>query len=131
MPSQANAVQVIYEQTGVTVMARIRNNAGAYITQASLSSITCNVFSLQGGVKQVGSPAVTISATVFNTLQTNANDPRWTLDNVGYDFAFSIPASFFATAGQYRAEFLFQPISGDQFAIVAPIAAQRLLSYSA
>lgn len=101
-----------WEDAALTVMARVQKDA-TNITQAALSNIYCRVYDSSDTLQ--ASPSVTISSAVFDTLQT---DSRWTADSTGYNFRFTVPASAFATAGKYRIEFIFDPASGDDFALV-------------
>ena len=121
-------VATIWEDTSGTVFARIRNNAGDYLTQADLSGIVCKVYE---GSTLTGTPTVTIATSVFDTLQTEADDVRWGLIDgsaTGFNFRFTIPASCFPDPGQYLAEFRFTPTAGDMFVVVAWIKARALLS---
>lgn len=112
-----------YEDQPVTVMSRVRGLSGAYITQASLSAITCKVYNSTGTL--VTSPTVTISSAVYDTLQTS--DVRWTRDTTGYNFLFTIPATAFPLPGYYRVEFKFTPSAGDPFHLVVRVHVLNLL----
>ncbi len=112
-PIQGN----IYEDGGASVMARVIGNAGTAITQASLSSISYKVFDLATGETALQSGVLTISAVVFDALQTDA---RWTADSTGYNFLHACPASWFTDANhQYRIEYKFTPASGEVCWVVA------------
>lgn len=135
----------IWEDGGGIAISRIINESGAYITQASLTSITCKVYDLDNADALVGTPTVTISTSVFDTLQAAAADLRlWTrdgvqIDNVGWNFKFVVPASFFPLGSyvvdgvekrpyrSYRVEFLFDPTSGENFFDVYEPKARKVL----
>ena len=107
---------MIFEDSGTTLLARILGNAGTPITQASLSSISYAVFDLQGAdpATAVQTGTLTISAVVFDALQTS--DPRWTVDDEGFNFAHAAPASWFnESTHTYRIEYKFTPASGEVF----------------
>lgn len=104
-------------------MSRVRGNSGSYITQATLSAITCKVYTSSGTL--VSSPTVTISSAVYDTLQTS--DARWTRDSTGFNFLFTVPASAFPSPGLYRVEFKFTPATGDPFHMVVRIHVLNLL----
>lgn len=106
---------VVFEDSGATLLARVLGNAGTPITQASLTSISYKVFDLNAAdptaATQTGT--LTISAVVFDTLQT---DPRWTVDDEGFNFAYAAPASWFSESTHtYRIEYKFTPASGEAF----------------
>lgn len=126
-------------KSGVTLFARLRGNAGALITQASLTSITYAVLDLTSGVS-LGTGTFAVSTTVYDALQQG--DPRWQVDTVaapgrdgssGYNFAGTLPASLFVArtieaidllAGQQpapheiQAEVIFTPVSGEPWRVV-------------
>ena len=122
----------VFEDGGATVLARIRGNSGAYITQASLSTITYNVYDLDDSDAAVTNGSVTISSSVFDTLQTG--DDRWTADSVGFNFAFSLPVAAFPNGAtttnnyrRYRIEIKFTPSSGTVFFLVVEPNARKII----
>lgn len=116
-----------WENTPLTILARMRGNGGAYITQASLNGITCKSIDTVTG-STVASPTVTVASSVFDTLQTSSNDPRWTGDATGFNFVFTIPAAAFPTGNRkYRVEFTFDPVSGEDFRLVVEVFARNLM----
>ena len=107
-----------WEDGGSTNLSRVYGAAGAAITQASLSTITYAVFDLQSATPDtsVDDGSVTISTSVFDTLQT---DGIWTKDDTGYNFKHTIAATVPSTANHvYRTEYLFTPVSGQPFWVV-------------
>ena len=126
--------QAIPDQTGVRLMARVRDGLGVLITQASLSSITAVVTDLtlekaQAGSGFVSSTTLTIANVVFNQLQT---DLTWQKDSAanpsppppfgdglyGFNFAWVVPAINFATSGhRFRVDVKMVPVSGEQFVV--------------
>ncbi len=86
----------VFQNGDATFLARVEFD-GANITQAGLTSITCNVYDLKGNTPStpVLTPTLTVSATIFDTLQTDA---RWTRDATGYNFRHDMPATAFTTA---------------------------------
>lgn len=104
-----------FEDTSPALMSRVTGNAGAAITQASLTSITLDVYSEHDGSAVAEDVDVTISSTVFDTLQTDA---RWTKDSTGYNFRYDCPQTYLPSPGLYRYEFTFDPASGGDFCVV-------------
>lgn len=108
------------------VMGKLLGNAGATVTQASLSSITMSVFDMDDNDDQVGvDTSLTISSTVYDSLQ---DDEPWDTDNgAGYNFRYTIAGSFFPTGGhRYWIEFEFVPVSGDSIiGVIEHTAAER------
>lgn len=121
----------IWEGESWVAFARLVNLAGDYVTQASLSSIACNVYDETTRAKTlIASPTVTISSAVYDTLQTS--DDRWTEDSTGYNFAFTLDGgTCFPLGGrQYRVEFVFTA-SSKKSALVFTVKTTELLSVSA
>lgn len=95
---------------------RVRGNAGALITQASLSAVTYKVF--DRARTEVASGTVTISSAVSDSLVTS--DAAWTAaggSSTGYNFKHTVPSTAFATPGRYIIEYKFVA-SGETFWLV-------------
>lgn len=113
----------IYEDGGAFLMGRILGNDGAYLTQATTSSITYLVHDITAEA-DITSGSLTISSVIFDTLQT---DGRWTEDTTGYNFGHAAQASWFATPDHtYRVEYKFSPTSGQVFWVVFELIASAL-----
>lgn len=104
----------------VPLFARIRNVDGALTTQASLTSITYNVFDLGSatpGTAIVSGATINKATAIFDSLQTA--DPRWTEDIIGYNFLFTMPANSFPLSSPggrvYRVEITFNQADGGKF----------------
>lgn len=118
----------IFEDSGFVVLARILGWAGAPITQASITAITCNVYDLTT-MSLVTSPTVTVGSTVYDGLRNSATDPRWTVDRIGYNFAYAVPAAAFPTGDRdYMVEFNFDPTSGDDFPLMCKAFAKNRMA---
>jgi hypothetical protein len=117
-----------WAKSGATQAARIYGNAGTPITQATISSITCKVFDKNVSVETpVLTPSITVSSVVFDTLQDD--DPRWTIDETGYNFLHAIAATAFPTNNHiYRIEYIFTPTSGAVFPLVYEGKAEAIFS---
>ena len=105
----------VCEDSTSALVARVLGRDGAAITQASLSSITCKVYDLdQAKVPTlISTPTVVVADSIFDTLQTDAT---WSVDSVGYNFRFYLPASAVPTGNtRYEVEFHFVPVVGDPF----------------
>lgn len=124
--------QAVPGNAGVALMARIRGNSHALVTQASLSAIAYTVWNVQPVVDGTGdatavvaSTALTISSVIYDSLQQQ--DGLWTKDGPGnlgpdmswgYNFKTVIPASSFTVAAsgdRYRVDVKFTPVTGEIF----------------
>lgn len=99
---------IVFEGGSFVLLARILGADGEPVTQASLTDIDYEVWSIpvpleeQRGdwttkfvdvsvpAKEVAETAMTVASVIFDTLQT---DDRWTVDTTGYNFAFEAPAA--------------------------------------
>lgn len=114
------------EDSGLTCMARVLGNGGTPITQDSIGAITCKVYDLSAAdtTAVVVTPVVVVAAAISDSLNTSV---PWTDDDIGSNFRFTLPATALPTGDhQYRAEFIFDPIAGDDFGIVFEIYAAPL-----
>ncbi len=108
-----------WEDTGLTIMARLRGNGGALILQADFTGIAASVWPEGTPTSPtLDATALTIASVVFDTLQKEADDARWTRDTTGYNFAYTVPASAFPSPGLHRVEIVFDPTSGDDWPLV-------------
>src|SRR5438552_2294404 len=106
----------ILENSSVTLLARVRDNAGALITKVAISSIAAKVFNRTTG-DLVATNLLDKNTCVFDTLQT---DSRWTADSDGYNFAATLSGTNFPDGNvTYRVEIKATPTSGDPFYIGA------------
>ena len=117
----------VFQNSGALFLARVRSSSGSYVTQATLSTITCRVSNMTTGVAvTVISPTITISTSVFDALQTDA---YWTQDTTGYNFKHAMPATAFPTANNvYRVEYKFTPTSGAVFYVEFQVTALETLT---
>tara|TARA_R100000655_G_scaffold11743_6_gene27022 strand:+ start:1670 stop:2047 length:378 start_codon:yes stop_codon:yes gene_type:complete len=105
----------IYEDTGITCMARILGDDAAAITQSTTSAITVAVFK-NASTTATYTASLTVADVVFNSYQTDA---RWDLDSTGYNFRYAVISSVFDEGdATYRVEFKFTPTSGSQYFVV-------------
>lgn len=117
------ATGIVTQNSGYSFIARIIGQNGQPITQASLASVTYTITDLgpyRNTPVSSGPTVVTISTTVFDSLQTV--DPRWKLDSqfrpgddgaFGYNFLLSLPP--IASANQQQIDVRFTPVSGQPF----------------
>lgn len=97
-------------------MARVYGASGTAIVQADVSSIEYSVFDKADTSTATATGTLTAASVIFNTLQT---DSRWGKDSTGYNFAWNVPASVFATGSKtYRIEVKITPTSGEPIHIV-------------
>lgn len=106
--------------------ARVRNNNAAYITQATVSTISYTIYRLTRSQPQSREPvsqhtniSCTVASVVFDTLQTGT---IWgSKDTTGYNFAHqpSVAGSVFDKIGtdQYLVEYTITPSSGQSIRI--------------
>jgi len=105
----------IYENTGLTCMARITGEDAANITQSDISTIGLKIFADDSTTEAVDT-SLTVADVVFDALQT---DSRWTVDATGYNWKFEIPSTAFPDGDvSYRCEFKFTPSSGNVWYVV-------------
>ena len=115
-----------YQSTPIVLMDRVKSVADVDVTQASLSTITYTVKKYASQLDAEGdddatsvitSTSVTISAAIFDTLQTAA---PWdsTADANGYNFKFTLPAASRPTEGWHRVQFTFTPATGEAYPVV-------------
>lgn len=115
----------MFEDSGVSPMARVVGNDGANIVQADITSIHRTIYNAATGVVVQASTAVTVADAVFDTLQTDA---RWTYDATGYNFRDDAPATQFASGSTvYRVAYKFTPASGEVWHVVFEPSATELL----
>ena len=98
MTIQTWVTQAIWEETSLRVMARMTDINNALILQASVASISYRAVA-NGDTEVVASTSLTVASVVFDTLQTTALDPAWTLDGTGYNFKYIFPPATFPTGG--------------------------------
>jgi hypothetical protein len=109
-----------FEDAGVAVMACVQGWNGVNIVQSDVSSISYSVTNKNTGVQVIAPTSLTVSAVVFNTLQTPA---VWQTDATGYNFRHDVPAAAFPngdplTPVTYRIEYKFTPASGEAYFLV-------------
>ena len=108
----------IYEDTGITCMARIQGGDASNITQATTSAITVAVFK-NANTSATYTASLTVADVVFDALQT---DSRWDYDSTGYNFRTELPALVFDTGdATYTVEYKFTPTSGSQYFVIYEI----------
>lgn len=115
MPATPTVWQVrAMEDSGYSLMARVRLPSAAYITQAAVSSITRTIKTLH----KPGSPttsSLTVASVVYDTLQTGN---FWTKDTTGYNFKDDLAATVAVDKnGRYAVTYLFTPASGAAFKV--------------
>jgi hypothetical protein len=109
---------VIFERSGVTILARIRGREFNLIRQADINIISLSVYNATDN-QTVPTLAQTIplSAILDSPLDINSN-PRWTQGGV-YNFVFTVPATAFPVGARlYQVEFVFTPNTGENFDMV-------------
>ncbi len=121
MPSPKRTRTRVNEGSGALFLARVSIWDGSNAQQADVTSIAYALYDLDSTTPEtaVGSGALTVSAVVFDTLQTDA---VWTKDSTGYNFKHAIPAADLANGGhRYRVVYTWVPASGENFTVVGEI----------
>lgn len=113
-----------YEQTAFPILARIYKSVAGTgkvpVTQSDINSISRiikRMSTVSGAWGNVTTPDagsnLVVANSIFNTLQT---DSSWWKDQIGYNFADTIPAAKFPGLGAYSIVYTFTP-SGAGFSI--------------
>ena len=109
---------VIWEDTGVQLMGRVTGSDGSNITQSDITSITRKLFDLTSATpdtettESIAASEPVVATVVFDSLQ---NDDRWDEDSTGYNFRAQIEAAVITEPHRYSVEYMFTPVSGEQF----------------
>jgi hypothetical protein len=121
MANPSDITGKVFKHGTVTTLARVLGAANAPIVQADISSVSYTIYLLDSRDPDNWTPvsghsavSLTVSAVVFNTLQTDA---AWTTDATGYNFRHEIDISvnqaFTAAGSKYLVEYRFVPNSGQ------------------
>jgi len=121
MPDAQDIRGTVFKNGSATLMARIVGAAGAAVKQADLSSAKYTIYLLDdddpnGETAVAGHEdvALTVSAVIFNTLQTGG---LWTKDATGYNFKHVLDVSshpaFAAARRSYRIIYKLTPATGQ------------------
>ena len=115
MPVPTPIKGVAIEDGGATLLARIVGNDAVNITQASISTITYDVYRQSDANNtdiQQNSP-LTVASVIFDTLQVDA---VWTVDSIGYNFSYAADALEIPTGKEvFVFQFKFTPGTGQPF----------------
>lgn len=107
---------VVPEGSGFKLLGRIRGGSGSLVTQSSLTGIACSIIDVRDTSTVVATPAVVVSSSIHDSLQTDAN--LWKVDSTGYNFEYDIGGSDLPDgARSYRIEFTFDPAAGSYFKV--------------
>jgi hypothetical protein len=107
----------VSEDSGGSIAARVRNPNAAYITQATITSISARYRRLDKSATTT-TASLTVASVVFDTLQT---DTFWKdiggvlIDTIGYNFRWDFAATVFPDPGIYGVTFVFTPSSGAAY----------------
>lgn len=101
-----------FERGALKLLARIENEPGEVLNQASTDSISLSVFDVDNELVD-GPTDVTVADVIFDTLQV-----PWDVDRIGYSFRYEPDRLLLEEVGTYYFEFKFTPASGDAFWII-------------
>lgn len=120
----------VWEDTQSSVFSRIYGTVtGTPIQQSQVNNITLKVFDLIASKTNpvYTDAAVVIATAISNTLITN--NPNWEMDNIGYNFAWVIPAAAFPNPTKScRIEFTITETDGNIIRIVSDVSVQEVFS---
>ena len=111
----------IREGDGPKLMARVVGPRNTALNQAAVSAVSWRLFNLKSTTPgtAIDNGTLTVADVFFDSLQTSSDDPAWTEDATGYNFAYQFPADTFALtasgAGRYRLEIRGTPTTGEKF----------------
>lgn len=111
----------VYKGGTITLMARIVGADNSTLTASGVSTIKYSVYEISDveddsrtAITGHNAVSLTPSNVFYSTLQ---DDSRWTVDDVGYNFAHIVDVSSnaaFTTIGTlYCVEYVIQPTSGQ------------------
>jgi len=107
----------VLEDSCLVCMARVLGAAGAAVTQATVSSITCKVFD-----KDTSTTTADYTATLDKTVvisDTLLVTAPWTVDQTGRNFTHTVPATAFPRAtDDCWIEYTFVMTNADQIKMV-------------
>lgn len=119
----------VQEAQGFTALARVVKGSGAALVQADVSSVARRIFDPASTTPTTpieGPTALTVSAVIFDTLQT---DGYWTLDSTGYNFRDTYAGALLAEGGRtYRVEYTITTASLGIIRVEADVAVQPSLT---
>lgn len=123
---QRPVMTVLWEDTGLILMARILGQDGAVVNAASISDIRCEVMDL---IEQTLVVEIDVApGDVIDDVLT-ADDERWSADSVGYNFLHEVPAIAFPEPGKtYQLSYLFTPLVGEPFPLVHHVQTKKLFA---
>jgi hypothetical protein len=124
MPQQRACKAVVWEQTGPTLLARLKDNFGIYVIQDAITSITYSIRDILIPGTLVSGGSLTVVTVVFDTLELA---PIWTVDAVGYNFKWPLAKTLIPNSEKYRVEIKFIPITGEQFFLVYELDCKEVL----
>jgi len=111
----------VFKNGSATLLARVVGAAGAAVTQTDIASAKYSIYLLDDDDPDSQTPvaghsgvSLTVSAVIFDTLQTDA---LWTKDTIGYNFMHVLEVAAhaaFAVAGRtYRIVYELTPAAGQ------------------
>lgn len=94
-----SASQVSWVGNSLAVLCRLHNLAGTNCTQASITSITRNIYLAATGALLVGPTTLSKTTVISDTLLTTY---QWTVDATGWNFKDEISGTIMTTAGALK-----------------------------
>ena len=114
IPNLAKVPQaVVFEDTTVTFLARLKVDASNVLTAAVQSDFSAITYAVYSGETSIGTGTLTISSVIYNALQTGS---IWTVDTTGFNFKATLAASLFLSPSTtYTVEFKNTLTGGNVF----------------
>jgi hypothetical protein len=113
-----------FHNASATLLARVVDYDGTYITQSDISSASYTITEVNSDgtdgdpVTGHNNVSVPVSNLIYDTLQT---DNTWTIDDIGYNFRHVLDIStnpaFPAPNKRYRVTFTLTPYSGQKIVV--------------
>ncbi len=116
MPNVAEPlVCTVWEDSGLTILARIHNKAGTLIAPGMLTKVELVAVETRSKVPTLPLDEIAAADCV---LASPTTDARWTKGG-NFNFEYEVPVEAFPRGGrQVAVEFYFTPTSGARFPLV-------------
>lgn len=108
----------IIAQSGAEVRARIEGFGTPYVQQSQISGVKVLVFDEATGAGIGEAFEVTAGVGISNTLLP------WAGDELGYNLAVIVPATYFPKGAMYRIEATVTPVAGEPFVLIWKLEAE-------
>jgi hypothetical protein len=116
---------IVTQSNPTSFLARVQDQSGNLITQASATAITVTVWNVETST-QTDTFSPSVSSTIYNTLQT---DGRWTTDSIGYNLAINLDSSAFNAGNcRFQVQVAITPQSGSVYRLIAVVETRGIFA---